>query len=876
MTIWRYIGLIFLSLVLILATVIGFAPTWLRLGLTLYGADDVSFRSLEIGLERAELTDLTIGDPATQTVERISLDYALSGLIRGHIDRVAISGLNASLELDKLIADDAEQTPIAIPAGTFVEELVLEGSRIELATSGGQISIPLAGQFKTIDDRLTFELAAEGTHLADGEGKLQADLAIKGMLPLDDGPVIDRLVASGDLSIQAKNASVPGLVQGLAGDGLIAFEFENGKLEAWTDQLKMTVARLPFDTGPLETPWLATLGTTSNRIRLTGRKDRDNWQIAIAGPLALDTKSGALMTELDLRAALDGEGRLSSLDHVLVSLDMSDIAWNGARLDSGKSSLTVNGVNEALKGRLVLDVEGVSWSDASHVLDDATLQQELDLAFDGRTLDLSIAENGRISIGKLASTDQFESGWFTVRLFPDDAPLLSIDTHDGGWSSRLAAELDPVRLETPSGQWWARIENLAIAAKGNSAGPKSGQIVVKQGRADLPSANLALIGIESDVQLSAHGLAADQSVPLIIRAIRPLDEPRWFAPLRLDAILQPTSAALPVSGSLATRAKPGTEIDFSGTYDVQSGEGNISFDLPELTFSQEGLQPVDLSPELQNTLSDTSGRLALNGEIQWGENGHTSSADILVEELGLSIGPARLERVNSLLHFDSLIPLTMKDGQELAIGLLNVGLPLTDGLVAMKLDADGEFAVDRLTWRFADGQVRAEPFTFGSDVQELTMTLDVDQLDLDELLELTQLDGLSGEGVIDGTLPLTISETGVMIADGTLEATGDGVLRYQPDQAPGLLQTGGESVGLMLRALENFHYDKLRITLDGRTDGDTKIGLHVSGANPDLYEGHPIEFNLDLEGDLANLVRTNISNYQIPDRIREQLQGFGK
>ena len=156
------------------------------------------------------------------------------------------------------------------------------------------------------------------------------------------------------------------------------------------------------------------------------------------------------------------------------------------------------------------------------------------------------------------------------------------------------------------------------------------------------------------------------------------------------------------------------------------------------------------------------------------------------------------------------------------------------------------------------------------------MLLDVDQLDLNKSLGLTQLDGLSGEGLIDGVLQLTISETGVMIADGKLEATGKGVLRYRPDQKPGVLQAGGESAGLMLRALENFRYDELDITLDGRTDGETNIGLHVSGANPDLYEGHPIEFNLDLEGDLANLVQTNISNYQIPDRIREQLQGFGE
>ncbi|MEM7446136.1 MAG: YdbH domain-containing protein, partial [Pseudomonadota bacterium] len=101
-----------------------------------------------------------------------------------------------------------------------------------------------------------------------------------------------------------------------------------------------------------------------------------------------------------------------------------------------------------------------------------------------------------------------------------------------------------------------------------------------------------------------------------------------------------------------------------------------------------------------------------------------------------------------------------------------------------------------------------------------------------------------------------------------------GILRYKPTTVPDVLRAGGESVGIMLQALENFHYDALEITLDGDTDGATAIGLHLKGANPDLYDGHPVEFNLNLEGNLANLLRTNLDSYQIPDRIRERIQGF--
>ena len=88
------------------------------------------------------------------------------------------------------------------------------------------------------------------------------------------------------------------------------------------------------------------------------------------------------------------------------------------------------------------------------------------------------------------------------------------------------------------------------------------------------------------------------------------------------------------------------------------------------------------------------------------------------------------------------------------------------------------------------------------------------------------------------------------------------------------LEAGGANVSLLLQALENFHYEALRITLDGRTDAEMAIKLHVRGANPELYGGYPVEFNLNLEGELGNILRSGLASYEIPERIREQMRGF--
>ena len=54
------------------------------------------------------------------------------------------------------------------------------------------------------------------------------------------------------------------------------------------------------------------------------------------------------------------------------------------------------------------------------------------------------------------------------------------------------------------------------------------------------------------------------------------------------------------------------------------------------------------------------------------------------------------------------------------------------------------------------------------------------------------------------------------------------------------------------------------------------VGLHIKGANPDLYDGHPIEFNLNLEGELGTILKRSLAGYQIPEQIRERIQDFPK
>jgi hypothetical protein len=339
--------------------------------------------------------------------------------------------------------------------------------------------------------------------------------------------------------------------------------------------------------------------------------------------------------------------------------------------------------------------------------------------------------------------------------------------------------------------------------------------------------------------------------------------------------VQPDGDRITFDAKLAHTAGA-VEMRVRGQHDLATAKGRAQVDLPPIDLAPGKLQPGQLSPWLGDMMKEVSGRLALDGTLGWGaRDGLDADLDLLVERLAFTAGPARFEQVNGVITLDQLMPPSTPPGQQLAVGLVDLGLPLTDGLLTFDLES-GQLIMEQLRWQFAEGRIRATPFTIGSQGIQFSTTLTAERLRLDEIFALAQLDGLTGEGTMHGTLPITVTGSEAIVAGGELVSDRPGWVRYRPDQAPAALQAGGENVNLLLQALENFRYEELRLTIDGRTDGEMDVGLHLKGANPDLYDGYPIEFNLNLEGALADVVRAGLAGYQIPERIREQMQGFGR
>lgn len=267
----------------------------------------------------------------------------------------------------------------------------------------------------------------------------------------------------------------------------------------------------------------------------------------------------------------------------------------------------------------------------------------------------------------------------------------------------------------------------------------------------------------------------------------------------------------------------------------------------------------------------------LTAKLRFGLNGKglTAQGDLRLAGVGGRFGPVAVSGVNGVLTLESLAPPVLAPGQTLAVKLLDVGLPLTDGVVRFGYGRNGTLSVERAEWRWAGGLLRAEPFRFAAAAREHAVTLRADGVHLGSMLDLAAVDGLEAAGTVSGRLPVRVTPDAVHLDGGVLEADAPGTLRYDPAHPPGFLQgPEGSPTDLLMGALTDFRYDTLKATVDGQAGGDLRVGIAIRGANPAFYDGHPVALNLNVSGALDRILRQSLDTYRIPDAVRERMTEF--
>jgi hypothetical protein len=441
-----------------------------------------------------------------------------------------------------------------------------------------------------------------------------------------------------------------------------------------------------------------------------------------------------------------------------------------------------------------------------------------------------------------------------IEITIDPAPVaIAVQRHDE--TLRVEGETPALSLSVPQTQGVQAV-GLHVTTVG--------------GHFRLPDYGVEVRGIAIDANLDPE--TGRPSGSLRVEALVDTHAPPRLPELALDGTFEAAAAEVGFDVTAASHGRQ-LEITVRGTHDLATGSGEARVRMKPVEFEADGLQPATLSPLLGRSIEAASGGVEARGAIAWGGDGAIRGGlDLAMRDLSVSSEQGGFERLNAAIHVDGPWPPSTPPHQLVSMARVDFGLELTNGLIAFQIHPDGVLDLASAEWSLAGGTIHTRGTTdLSAETQELTLNL-VD-VDLSELLALVDMEGLSGSGRLEGRIPVVRHGNTLEIRDGKLSGAKEGGwIRYRA--APGIASAASQQLDfdVTLAALENFRYDELVATVNGDTAGPVNVSVRLIGKNPDRFEDRPIDFTLNIEAHLVDLLRKATAVYRIPAEIEQRLR----
>lgn len=149
--------------------------------------------------------------------------------------------------------------------------------------------------------------------------------------------------------------------------------------------------------------------------------------------------------------------------------------------------------------------------------------------------------------------------------------------------------------------------------------------------------------------------------------------------------------------------------------------------------------------------------------------------------------------------------------------------------------------------------------------------IEVKNLPFAEVVRLAQVDELIVDGSLSGKIPVVLKNDGIFIKGAKLKSNSAGKIKYK--SGAGLIpDVGDNNLAFINSILKNFSYKSIELSIDGNLKENQKIKFTLNGNNPDVYEGKEVQFNINLEGNIAKLIQSSLDTYNLPEKLLETLQ----
>lgn len=284
----------------------------------------------------------------------------------------------------------------------------------------------------------------------------------------------------------------------------------------------------------------------------------------------------------------------------------------------------------------------------------------------------------------------------------------------------------------------------------------------------------------------------------------------------------------------------------------------------------------------------TDGTLSVSLDLTWEPDPHdanqgvvvkTGAGEITIDRLAAQFRETLVSGVSTAIQFKvkGLERVETVKPAVVTIASVNPGVPVTNLSMTLQGEWDRQESLPTVELRelrceLLGGQMTSQGVRAVLTRPPYAFNLLVRQLDLQQILGLEQQQNVQGSGLLDGTVPVTVTSKGVIVKDGQFEARPPGgTIRYRasPDAAKSVTQANA-NMQLVLQALSNFHYTVLHAGVQYAEDGLLHLQARLEGRNPEMKNSPPIHFNLNIQENIPALLKSLRLVQDIEDSVQKK------
>lgn len=425
----------------------------------------------------------------------------------------------------------------------------------------------------------------------------------------------------------------------------------------------------------------------------------------------------------------------------------------------------------------------------------------------------------------------------------------------------------------------------------------SGQLVIETGRngttLDMHSANVDIQGSNfhikapeisfwsSSVNTEDEGHKIDGFARLDHLVLKSFGALK--TPLEINLFAAGTSDNLTLDGlTISGKGIETNLFELEGTvkpYEA-SAQLDLTMQVPQLSNLWD-FTPLLATHEADKVL--VGGKVNLAAEILL-EKGKLVTSPLAIDIRGASLTREGLsiEGGATQLVFNTMKPIVTKGKQRLSAAKITTnGIDLKNVSLEGLFDDGGLLRIDSFTASTLSGNLKAHRFKRLTDISYPVFQFEADfeNIELAEILKLTDLASLSGQAKLAGNASMRYDlKDGLDVIQAELHSVTDtGLIQYKPE-TDNVEEAAfkAKEVNMAFQVLDNLHFSLFNVRVSHAPDNPSEMQgiVKMLGSNPKVLNGYPFEFNIVTTGKLKDLVMNTLQRMKPPTDLKQLNQAI--